>query len=136
MSDRHKITARAVPDRERALSLPIHFGGIFAPLVEITIYDVMRDMAPDYCGAFWHLYELSNGGFYMAPKLGALKICITRNSFTGLLSADGAGITACLLAYSHLALARHSESLADHYRWLLDFTTVHAEGEKIIGAVS
>jgi Antirestriction protein len=36
--------------------------------VERTVYDVLNELAPDYCGGYWHFYALSNGGFYMAPE--------------------------------------------------------------------
>src|ERR1700688_1442010 len=44
--------------------------------VEDAVYRVMRDLAQEYRGGYWHFYELSNGGLYMAPQLGPLDIQI------------------------------------------------------------
>ena len=44
------------------------------------------------------VYQLSNGGFYMAPAADRLFHVICKNQFEGDLTADALGITACLYA--------------------------------------
>jgi hypothetical protein len=50
------------------------------------------------------------------------------------MSADAAGITACLFALSHLSFRIRSDSLARHYYELRDFALEHAEASAIIAA--
>jgi hypothetical protein len=42
--------------------------------VENLIYEFMREMSPDCNGAYWRFFDLSNGGFYMAPDLNAERV--------------------------------------------------------------
>lgn len=60
------IEAHKVSDDARIHTWPRHFGR-HTLAVEDAIYCWMRRLAPRYSGGSWHFYELSNGGFYMAP---------------------------------------------------------------------
>ena len=128
------VVASLVSDAERLLVLPRHFGSrlLFA---ETAFFDWLRDLSPDYRGGYWHFYELSNGGFYMAPDMSErLRIEVVGNGYRGRMSADAAGITACLFAYSHLSFRFRTESFGNHYGWLLDFAADHAEARAILAA--
>lgn len=131
----HKITAQRVPEHARMDCLPKHFGAQLIWVVEQSVYNQLADLAPAYSGGYWHYYELSNGGFYMAPDIEPLRVCVAGNGFDGCVSADAAGIIACLFAFSHIACARDSAVLADHYHWLRDFAAEHAEASRILGAI-
>ncbi|MCB1841848.1 MAG: antirestriction protein [Halioglobus sp.] len=63
-------------------------------------------MAEAYTGGYWHFYVLSNGGFYMAPEGDSVFKVSCDNYFTGKLSADALGITACLYTYSHISFSQ------------------------------
>jgi hypothetical protein len=98
-----RVSARLVADNERVHCLPAHFGRHMLTF-ENRAYDFLRSFSPDYDGAYWRFYELSNGGFYMAPDLTPLlRIAVPSNGFEGTLSADAAGIGVCLFACSHLS---------------------------------
>jgi hypothetical protein len=60
------------------------------------------------------------------------------NYFSGELSADALGVTACLYAFSHCSFSR-DESFgricALHYHWLREFMCKHPEVAAILGAV-
>jgi Antirestriction protein len=128
------ITSRKLTVEERMKALPAHFGHRML-VIEYTIFDVLGDLAEAYSGAFWHFYELSNGGFYMAPELEPLKLSVAGNGFEGELSADAAGIVACLFAYCHLSFVYSDEGLVEHYHRLRDFALEHTEREKILAAI-
>jgi len=130
-----KIEAREVPDGERLYVLPKRFGQHML-VVENAIYDFMAAHARTYCGGFWKFVELSNGGFYMAP-VGetTFDVHIEGNGFEGVLSADAAGITACLFAFSHLSFQIQSDALVNHFYHLRDFALEHAEAIAIMGAI-
>jgi hypothetical protein len=128
-----KVEASRVPDEERIDTLPRHFGRHLLE-VEGAIYGWLRALSTDYAGAYWHFFELSNGGFYMAPESAPLRIRVEGNGFEGTMSADAAGITACLFALSHLSFRIRSDSLARHYYELRDFALEHAEASAIIAA--
>jgi hypothetical protein len=103
--------------------------------VEARIYDLMGQFVADYDGGFWDFYELSNGGFYMAPQMPAVRLSVESNGYDGRMSADAAGITVCLFALSHLAFERNPEVYGRHFHWLRDFALGHAEASQIFAAV-
>src|SRR5882757_1623491 len=119
-----KLEARQVPDDKRIDTLPRHFGR-YMMRVEDAVYTFMRDLAQEYRGGYWHFYELSNGGFYMAPQLDPLYVQVDGNGFAGQMSADAAGITACLFALSHLSFQIQNDVLGWHYYELRDFALEH-----------
>lgn len=130
-----KIDAREVPSDERLQILPRHFGRHMLS-IEYAVYTFMRKLANQYTGGYWNYLELSNGGFYMAPAHDTpFNICVESNGFEGPMSADAAGITACLFALSHLSFQIEHESIAEHYHQLRDFALDHAEAAVILAAI-
>ncbi|MDB6046733.1 MAG: hypothetical protein JWM63_5284 [Gammaproteobacteria bacterium] len=129
-----KLAARHVPDDQRIDTLPRHFGR-YMMRVEDAVYMFMRDLAQAYQGGYWRFYELSNGGFYMAPQLGPFDIQVDGNGYAGQMSADAAGITACLFAFSHLSFQIQNDVLGRHYYELRDFALEHAEARAIMAAI-
>ena len=104
--------------------------------VEGKIYDLMREFSSDYEGGYWRFYELSNGGVYMTPPLETLRLCIRSNGFEGQMTADAAGITVCLFAFSLLSFEHQgAETFSRHFRRLRDFALGHAESVQIFAAV-
>ena len=129
------VVASLVSDAERSLVLPRHFGSQLLE-AETTIFAWLRELSADYQGGYWHFYELSNGGFYMAPDMAErLRIEVVGNGYRGRMSADAAGITACLFAYSHLSFRFRGGPFGDHYAWLLDYAADHAEARSVFAAV-
>jgi hypothetical protein len=51
------------------------------------------------------------------------------------MTADAAGITACLFAFSHLSFQTRDDVIARHYYQLLDFALEHAEAAGILAAI-
>jgi hypothetical protein len=52
--------------------------------LENLIYRITESICPEYHGGFWIFYELSNGGWYMAPQLPEsvkLKVEVQTNGF-------------------------------------------------------
>ena len=130
-----KIEAREVAQDERLQILPRHFGRHMLR-VEYAVYAFMRKLASQYTGGSWAFFELSNGGFYMAPECGTkISICVDGNGFEGTMSAGAAGITVCLFALSHLSFQIADESIAEHFHRLRDFALEHAEASAILAAI-
>jgi hypothetical protein len=131
---RQPITAREVTDmQERIECLPKHFGRRL-PIVEDAVYVFLRHLSHEYKG-FWKYYELSNGGFYMAPEGQSFAIAVPANGFSGTMSADAAGITACLFALSHLSFQFRTEVISNHFYQLREFVLEHAERSAILAAI-
>jgi hypothetical protein len=129
------VAASLVADTARLLALPRHFGAHLLE-AETTIFAWLRELSADYQGGYWHFYDLSNGGFYMAPEVSeSLRIEVLGNGYRGRMSADAAGITTCLFAYSHLSFRFRDGPFGNHYAWLLDFAADHAEARSILAAV-
>jgi hypothetical protein len=72
----------------------------------------------------------------MAPVGGPFRVSVDTNGYKGEMSADAAGITVCLFAYSHLSF-RYSENdaFADHFHLLREFAAEHAEASAIFAAI-
>ena len=131
----HRVQAREIANDERMQTLPRHFGREMLA-VEYAIYAFMRKLARQYTGGYWTFYELSNGGFYMAPECETtFHVSVDGNDFQGTMSADAAGITACLFALSHLSFQIPSGTIANHYHQLRDFALEHAEAGAILAAI-
>ena len=116
-----------------------HLFGIQFPLsIEPAIYAIAGNIAPEYSGAYWEFYQLSNGGFYMAPDIEKQYAVNCINGYEGSISADALGITACLYAYSHLSFSSNqalAEVCARHYHYLREFMLEHAETGSILKAI-
>ena len=127
------ITARLIQDSNRLGALPRHFGRLHF-MVETSVYDWLSRLSADYSGGCWHYYDLSNGGFYMAPQIDrSLRLSWSENYFEGTLSPDAAGIVACLYTFSHLSF--RFEVIGDHFHALREFASEHAEASLIFAAI-
>ena len=133
VNDNTPITADRVPDEERMNTLPSHFGR-YLLTVENAIYSWLRELSGEYSGGYWHFYELSNGGFYMAPECESLTVRVEGNGYAGRMSGDAAGIVACLFAFSHLSFRIPNDMLSRHFHQLLEFAAEHMDASAIIEA--
>jgi hypothetical protein len=61
--------------------------------VEGRVFDLMREYCADYSGGCLQFYELINGGFYMVPHLGRVRLFVLGNGYRGEMTADAAGIS-------------------------------------------
>lgn len=131
------ITAVLVSEAQRMDAADKHFGIRYPLTVEPMIYQFATQLAEAYSGGYWHFYLLSNGGFFMAPKLDESFEVIADNGFKGSMSAEALGVTACLYAYSNLSFGegRFGETCADHYHRLREFVMGHAEAWGILAAI-
>ncbi len=134
-NDTQKIEAYLVLEDARIGTLPRHFGARMMT-VENGVYNFMREFASEYKGGVWDFYELSNGGFYMAPHCEPVKFSVHSNGFEGTLSADAAGITVCLFTFSHFSFQYPAnEVFSRHFYRLREFALEHKEAGLIISAV-
>ena len=113
--------------------------GFKAHLIEINTYAILDMLSLDYHGESWNFYKLSNNGFYMAPTSKKLyHIRWDRNKYDGTMTAmtaDAAGITACLFALSRLSFEPQFNFLTKFYEKLYDFACEHEESEEILSAI-
>jgi hypothetical protein len=134
------VTASLVLENHRTAFLPHYFGGKSFLLAEPLLYSWMDRLSADYTGGFWNFYELSNGGFYLAPEaLNTFAIEVEGNCYSGRVSADAAGIIATFFALGQLANtitdANEAGPLIDRYHYLLEFADSHPEGGAIFQAI-
>lgn len=131
------ITAVLVSEAQRMDTADKFFGIRYPVTVEPMVYHFATQLAPAYNGGYWNFYQLSNGGFFMAPKLDESFKVIADNGFNGSMSAEALGVTACLYAYSNLSFGegRFGETCADHYHWLRAFAMEHAEAGGVLAAI-
>lgn len=143
-ADTTSITSRLVPEAERMAFVDKLFGISYVLKLEPTVFQFAEDLAADYHGGYWHFYELSNGGFYMAPRTETVYAVSSMNGFEGEMTADALGVTACLYAFSHLSFGdgltrtgddRFAEACAQHYHLLREHMFGHVEVRSILGAI-
>lgn len=139
------ITRKTIPDNQRINHTAKLFGHNFPMRLEPFIYSITGSIASEYHGGYWGFYELSNGGFYMAPAVAValansdsqFHVCC-ENGFEGELSADALGIIACLYAYSNLSFSGikgFAETCAQHYHLLREYMFEHSEVGNILHAI-
>ncbi|WP_198266616.1 antirestriction protein [sulfur-oxidizing endosymbiont of Gigantopelta aegis] len=130
------VNSVVVPESIRMNKLPEYFGGKFL-ICENLIYHYMEKLCSDYQGGYWNFYELSNGGFFMAPSLDAesLNLIWANNYFDGSLSLEAAGIVACLFSYNHMSSIGGGDQFINLYHWLLEYSWSHPEGGVIAKAI-
>jgi len=132
------ITSNLVPDRERMNIVAELFGIHFPMRIEPLVFALAEEMGHEYRGGLWKFYTLSNGGFYMSPDFDGMFTVACENGFSGPMSADALGITACLYAYSHLSFTDNealAELCARHYHWLREYALDHPEAGGILAAI-
>lgn len=131
-----RITACVVPDDARADFVHRLFGLHFPVTLEPAIFNTASLLAPAYSGGFWQFHALSNGGFYMAPDADGFEV-VCDNGYTGRMSAEALGITACLYAYSHLSFGSGTFAglCGEHYHLLRKFVLEHTEVSAILAAI-
>jgi hypothetical protein len=130
-----KITATLVAAPQRLNVLP-KFIGAKMMRFEALEYYFAGQLAAEYTGGLWEFYELSNGGFYMAPQgYPSLTLSVAGNGYTGTVSADAAGVVITLFALGQLAAETHSDDHIDLYQRLREFAFEHDECSDIVAAL-
>ena len=132
------IVATLVPEEERLDFLPRHFGKHMLT-VETYIYSQFAKLCPTYTGGYWHFYELSNGGCYLAPNRETYPLMHDGNFFEATVSGDAAGIIVSLFTFSHVSFLLEDDPLgprvAQYFHLLRDFAGDHPEAGLIFRAI-
>ncbi len=132
------LTVTLLPDEQRITFWPQHFGAIPQWItLEPHIFAWMDRFCTDYSGGIWNFYTLSNGGAFMAPEpddgVGAPWTLFNPMNGNGAeMSAEAAGIAACLMAYSHHACRTECDAMTEHYYRLRDYALNHPECNAIM----
>ena len=128
--------ATLVPEERRLDFLPKLLSDRWLMRGENAIYDFMGALSPDYSGGMWQFFERDGQPLYMAPKRDdRMHISWHGNGYQGEVSADAAGIIACLFTFSHLSMRFGSEFLADAFERLRDYAGEHPEAGAIFSAI-
>ncbi|WEJ89029.1 MAG: antirestriction protein [Klebsiella huaxiensis] len=129
------LTATVVPDEQRLCFWPQHFGLIPQWItLEPCIFAWMDRLCADYSGGIWNFYTLSNGGAFMAPEENESSWSLFNilNGNGAEMSAEAAGIAACLIAYSHHTCRMECDAMTEHYYSLRDYALNHPECNAIM----
>ena len=132
------ITRQVVAVEQRINHTASLFGINFPMCFEPFVYSITTKIAAEYDGGYWEFYELSNGGFYMAPDPDQQFHVVCENGFDGRLSGDALGVAVCLYAYSNLSFGdanEFAETCASQYHLLRDYMLEHKEVSTILGAI-
>lgn len=130
------LTATPVPDEQRRDFWPLHFGSIPQWItLEPHIFAWMDHFCDDYTGGLWSFYTLSNGGAFMTPNADSDDKWHLFNSMNGNsaeMSLEAAGITVCLIEYSHHACRTECDAMTEHYYRLRNYVLKHPESNAIM----
>ena len=130
-----RITAHLIAEDVRLDALPRHFG-LHMLRLEDAVFDFMRQFATQYVGGYWDMLDLSNGGFYMRSGNEPVQLRVPSNGYEGVMSADAAGITVSLFAYSHLSFQFPEETrFSRHFYQLRAYALEHPEASLIFAAI-
>lgn len=133
------IEATQVTDEKRLSTLPRYFGR-YVSVFENEVYAQMSRLCADYEGGYWTFYELSNDGFYMAvDRAEKMQIVNSNNLFEQSVSADTAGIIACLFALNNVVWQYEGNSdiykLYELFERLKDYAAQHEDSKIIFSAI-
>jgi hypothetical protein len=130
--------ATLVPEKDRLNFLPRHFGKHMLT-VEHALYAQFAKLCPTYTGGYWHFYDLSNGGCYLAPSHERYPLVHADNFFEATVSGDAAGIIVSLFTFSHLSFLLEDDPfgprIAHYFHLLRDFAGDHPEAGLIVRAI-
>lgn len=135
------IVATVVPETERFHFLPDKLGPDLFLAFEQSVYRTADILLPDYKGAYWEFYELSNRGWFLEPQLDPfVAVEVSGNGYEGTVSREAAGIIVTLFAMggalSHGRLPdKIQRHLTNAYYDLRDFALQHAEAREILAAI-
>ena len=133
---REKIVATLVGDDDRLDFMPKHLGLRNLMKGQNMFPAYLDRLSVDYSGGYWEFYELSNGGWYTAPRGDQhYRVAWDGNGYEGQMSADAAGITASLFTLCELANRTQEDDLIKAYHLLRDFAIEHEEGQEILSAI-
>lgn len=130
------LICSVVNDEHRLEILPRYAGKHFMAL-EATIYQVMGEYCEAYQGGYWTMWELSNGAFYMAPGRQDTQMAMScaGNWYSGSMTADAAGVVACLVAFNRLAWATEEDRFTELFYGLREWALEHPEASQIMAAI-
>jgi hypothetical protein len=131
----HTLKSNLVPAELRLNFLPHYLGSHFMT-GEALVYQWADRLSDDYEGGSWHFFQLSHGGFYMAPALnGPLRVQWPENYCDETIGADAFGVVVTMYALNDLAFRTHDEKIIEHYHALRAFAADHLEASKIFRAI-
>jgi hypothetical protein len=131
------INNTVVPEPQRMATVDRLFDLSYVLKLEPTVFNMAEHLTSQYNGGYWQFHTLSNGGFYMAPRLDTIFDVSCENGFEGKLSADALGIAACLYAYSQLSFGdgAFAETCGNQYHLLREYMFGHPEVRAILVAI-
>mgnify|MGYP006075742859 CR=1 FL=1 len=131
----NKIESVKIEDSTRLIFLPEHLPKAYL-LFEKHCFRSMEIICNSYNGGYWDFFNLSNGGFYIAPtEIESYQICVIDNYFDGILSAKATGIVTTLFALNALSWETKSSHVIDKYELLIAFAKQHKECKLIFSAI-
>ncbi|MFA3760080.1 antirestriction protein [Yersinia sp. 2466 StPb PI] len=136
-TETNPLTATRISDAQRIHFWPKHFGQVPKwALIEPQAFRWLDRLCDDYHGDFWDFYTLPNGGAFMVP--GTEQDYALFNELNGngaTVSREAAGITACLMAYSHYACRTENKLMTEHFYRLREYALQHPESLAIFDLI-
>lgn len=129
------ISATLLADSDQKREALYATAGTLNATLENVVLATMWTIGVDFELGEWNYFELSNGGFYMAPNTEKTVDLACANGFEHEVCANTAGIIVTAMAYSRLALLPNGERFNQAYQHLSDFIFQHREAGIIRAAL-
>ncbi|MDM5181909.1 antirestriction protein [Massilia sp. DJPM01] len=129
------ISATLLEDSDQQREALYATAGIRNVTLENIVFATMWTIGVDFELGAWNYFQLSNGGFYMAPKTDQTVDLACANGFEHEVCANTAGIIVTAMAYSRLALLPNGDRFNDAYQRLSDFIFQHRDAGIIRAAL-
>ncbi|EMJ3186403.1 TPA: antirestriction protein [Yersinia enterocolitica] len=136
-TETNRLTTTRVSDAQRIHFWPKYFGQVPKwALIEPQVFRWLDRLCADYQGDFWDFYTLPNGGAFMVPGTAQDYVLLNAPNGNGAtVSREAAGITACLMTYSHCACRTESEAMTEHFYRLRKYALQHPESQAIFDLI-
>ncbi|QKJ89337.1 Antirestriction protein (plasmid) [Paramixta manurensis] len=102
----HASTVLNVEESDRLSFLPYLFDNDYL-LAELFVYQMARNHLPAYEGGRWHFIRLPEGGGYMMPDCGPVRLVNPETGFDDTVGAEAAGIIITLLTINRRCRTHH-----------------------------
>jgi hypothetical protein len=105
--------------------------------VECVISARLEALSPESAFNTWEFFRLPNGAFYMAPAATTpVHIWCDDNRFDATVSADAAGIIACLMGFNQLSSSSDADPQIERaFHLLRAYIYLHPEARAIFRAI-
>jgi hypothetical protein len=129
------VSSSIIPKELHAHFLSRYFGTQYQR-GEALVHEWATRLSGTQSTGSWDFFQLSNGGFYMAPaSCGRIPVRWHMNGYSDMMGQDAFGVVVTLFSLRHLAEKCGNHGIIGHYHSLRTYATQHMEAANILRAI-